>query len=54
MFSSKFIEAKTALFAQNINIEDLYLKEAAIEMFKSGKNIQIDLIIKGLKSLIEA
>ena len=53
MFSSKFVEVKTALFAKNINVEDLYLKEAAIEMFKSGKNIQIDLIIKGLKSLID-
>ena len=53
IFSTKYAEAKGALFSKGIDITELNLKDAAINIFKSGKNIQPDLIVKGLRALTD-
>ena len=53
IFSTKYAEVKSILFGKGINIMELDLKDAAIALFKSGKKIQPDLIVKGLCSLAD-
>ena len=53
IFSSKYVEARSILRSKGIDIMELNLKNAAVSLFKSGKKIQTDLIIKGLRTVVD-
>lgn len=52
IFSNKISDISTLLLSNGINILELDLKEAAIALSKSSKNYQLDLVIKGLRSVV--